>query len=388
LLRSLDYYVLIAFAIVQFRITILLLRAARARLSKRALPAIYLLAIFGNALLIAAYTCTISELISRWRLRPVPANIVGALWIFYLMIAGVFVVVQMLVQLARKKLDPQVNPGRRRMLTSAATTAMAAPFAVIAYGALVERSSLRTIEHDLPVENLPRALDGFRILQVSDIHMGTFLDEQTFSRFIDQAVELRPDLAVVTGDLISVYGDPLEACMRQLARIKADAGVFGCLGNHERYADVEGRTSQLGAEAGIRFLRRQNHQLRFGDATLNIAGVDYEPSSQRAHYLRGAERLIVPGATNLLLSHNPDVLPAAAAKGFDAMLAGHTHGGQVAIEILDTAISPASFVTPFVYGLYRRGKMTGYVTRGIGTIGIPARIGAPPEIAVLRLRKA
>jgi hypothetical protein len=121
---------------------------------------------------------------------------------------------------------------------------------------------------------------------------------------------------------------------------------------------------------------------------LHVAGVDYQPLFQKDNYLRGAGRLVIPGETNLLLSHNPDVFPVAARQGYNLMLSGHTHGGQVSVEILDQAINPARFLTPYVYGLYRQGPAAAYVTRGIGTIGIPARIGAPPEISLLRLRKA
>ena len=96
----------------------------------------------------------------------------------------------------------------------------------------------------------------------------------------------------------------------------------------------------------------------------------------------------MPGATNILLQHSPDVFPVAARQGYNLLLAGHTHGGQVTVEILDQSINPARFFTPFVYGTYRMGDATAYVTRGIGTIGVPARIGAPPEISLLRLRKA
>ena len=139
---------------------------------------------------------------------------------------------------------------------------------------------------------------------------------------------------------------------------------------------------------GIRFLRGEAQALRFGNATLNLAGLDFQPQRMRDRYLHGAERLIVPGATNILLQHNPDVFPAAARQGYNLLLAGHTHGGQVTVEILDQSINPARFFTPYVYGLYRQGNAAAYVTRGIGTIGIPARIGAPPEISLLRLRKA
>jgi hypothetical protein len=180
----------------------------------------------------------------------------------------------------------------------------------------------------------------------------------------------------------------LDACIRQLARIKSDAGTFACMGNHERYAGAERQAEEAGARAGIRFLRGRAQTLRFGNSLLNLAGVDYQSLADRGHYLRGAERLVVPGAVNVLLSHNPDVFPVAARQGYNLLLAGHTHGGQVTVEILDQSINPARFFTPYVYGLFRAGRSAAYVTRGIGTIGIPARIGAPPEISILRLRKA
>jgi uncharacterized protein len=160
------------------------------------------------------------------------------------------------------------------------------------------------------------------------------------------------------------------------------------MGNHERYAKAEDYTQQASARRGIRFLRGQAQGLRFGSATLNLAGVDHQSKAGGRRYLIGAEQLVQPGSVNVLLSHNPDVFPVAAAQGYNLMLAGHTHGGQVTVEILDQSVNPARFFTPYVYGLYRSGAAAAYVTRGIGTIGIPARIGAPPEISVLRLRKA
>jgi hypothetical protein len=119
---------------------------------------------------------------------------------------------------------------------------------------------------------------------------------------------------------------------------------------------------------------------------LNLAGVDYQTSTEP--YLQKAGALVVPGACNVLLSHNPGVFPVAAGQGWNLTLSGHTHGGQVTVEILDQSLNPARFFTPYVHGLYRLGAAALYVTRGIGAIGFPARIGAPPEITLLRLRKA
>ncbi|HJT88288.1 MAG TPA: hypothetical protein VJ732_10540, partial [Bryobacteraceae bacterium] len=154
------------------------------------------------------------------------------------------------------------------------------------------------------------------------------------------------------------------------------------------YARVEARATRLAARRGIRFLRGESQQLRFGESVLNVAGVDYQPLFHKDRYLRGAEHLVAPGAFNLLLSHNPDVFPVAVQQGYDLMLSGHTHGGQIQIEIFDQAVNPARFVTPYVNGLYRQDNAAAYVTPGIGTVGIPVRMGVPPEISLLRLRKA
>jgi hypothetical protein len=101
-----------------------------------------------------------------------------------------------------------------------------------------------------------------------------------------------------------------------------------------------------------------------------------------------AEELVRPGVANLLLSHNPDVFPIAVKKGFEAVLSGHTHGGQVTVEYLNQALNIARFNTPYVAGLYRIDGRSCYVTAGIGTIALPVRLGAPPEITVARLTRA
>ena len=341
--------------------------------------AVYL---FGAAVL-ACYLCSCLPAASG----PIPTILAGA-GIAYAAVAVVAACAGLAVRAVRKHLNAETDVGRRRALNVAGALAVASPFAAMGYGALVQRTDFRVREFDVALPGLPAGLDGLRILQLSDLHLSAFLSERELARVIDAAIELRPNLAVVTGDLITDAGDPLDACIRQIARLKADAGVFGCLGNHERFARAENYTARAAAAAGVPFLRGRARQLRFGDSILNLAGVDYQSSSDKRGYLRGAGRLLVPGACNVLLSHNPDVFPAAAGQGWNLQLSGHTHGGQVTVEIFDQAINPARFFTPYVYGLFRSGASAAYVTRGIGTLGIPVRLGAPPEIAVLRLRKA
>jgi predicted MPP superfamily phosphohydrolase len=141
--------------------------------------------------------------------------------------------------------------------------------------------------------------------------------------------------------------------------------------------------AQRGARLGIRFLRTAAAPLKFGAAAVNLAGVDYQAKHQP--YLTGADRMLQPGAFNILLSHNPDVFPVAADMGYDLTIAGHTHGGQVRVEILSEDLNVARFFTPYVDGLYRKGAASIFVSRGIGTIVLPARVGSNPEVALLRL---
>ncbi len=363
-----------------------LLAAIRPRLSPRAMRMVWVFALLFYTVVAFAFALGFSFLVSRYRLPARPSEVAGG--IAQILVFGstasylAYLVFRFLADRAGK---PNFSPTRRRLLNVTGGALVAAPFAMVGYGAFVERLDFHVREVEIPIPNLQDNLDGLRLLHLSDIHLSAFLSEKDLARVIDSANELRPHLALVTGDLITSVGDPLDACLRQISRLRADAGILACMGNHEHYAKVEKYTEQAGAQLGIPFLRNQTRALRFGNATLNVAGVDYQRSNRT--YLQGAERMVHPGAFNLLMSHNPDVFPAAVKKGYDLTLAGHTHGGQVTVEILNQPVNAARFFTPFVYGLYRDGAAAAYVTRGIGTIGVPVRFGAPPEIALLRLRK-
>ena len=313
----------------------------------------------------------------------------GYMWIFLTSLAAaIFFAFRFLV----KKIPGEHSPGRRRALSAATTVAIAVPAAALAFGAFVERNDYGLTELDFPVPGLHPDLDGYRIMQISDLHVSPFLSVKQMARVIDMANEARPDLSVFTGDLITAPGDPLIAAIRELVRLRAPDGVLGCMGNHEAYVGCRNFLERRARPGGVDFLRLRNTQVRRGQGVLNIAGVDYQRNEYRDTYLAGTDKLIVPAATNLLLSHNPDVFPAAVRIGFHGVLSGHTHGGQINIEILHQNVNPARFRTPFTKGLYRWGlagaaPATCYVTTGVGTIGMPIRLGAPPEIALLRLRR-
>jgi uncharacterized protein len=333
-------------------------------------------AVFASVIIIS-----IAAVLSPSRIsRHLPNDFVVAIRAVGIMTCALVMYTTVLALVLRRV--PAVNRGRRNALKAASAIAVGMPLTVAA-AAFIKRDQLRFVELDMPVPNLPKDLRGLRLVQITDIHLSPLVSESLLARAIDMANEARGAITIVTGDLISRRGDPLDVCLRQLARLRSDAGTFGCMGNHETYAGAETYTTASGKRLGLRFLRSEAVPLRFGDATLNLVGVDYQRRESR--YLRGTESLILPGATNLLLSHNPDVFQVAAAQGFDVTLAGHTHGGQVNFEIIHPTLNVARFYTPYVYGLYEAGDKRLFVSRGVGTIGVPARLGAPPEVAVLRL---
>ncbi len=286
-------------------------------------------------------------------------------------------------RLAKRGASPH-SVTRRHFLRTAHAAAFVAPPAVL--GAMfIQRNRVELREHKLEIPNLPAGLDGVRLVQLTDIHMGPFLSRRDLEHAVAMANETRAHVALVTGDLITNRGDPLDACLDALAALRAEAGIFGCLGNHEQYAGAQDYSETEGARRGLRFLRGTAAPLRFANATLNLAGVDYQ--RLREPYLVGAEKMLQPGAFNVLLSHNPDVFPVAARQGFPLTISGHTHGGQVRVEILSADLNMARFYTPYVDGLYRQDAASIFVSRGIGTIGIPARFGAPPEVSLLTLTR-
>jgi predicted MPP superfamily phosphohydrolase len=275
----------------------------------------------------------------------------------------------------------RTNQPRRALLH---TAALALPAATLGYGVFIERERFRLREIDIPIPRLPRELHGLRIVQLTDMHCSPFLSPRDLERAVHIANDTRAHLALVTGDLITTGRDPLDGCMDVLSKLKADAGIYGCMGNHETYASAENYVDQRGRRLGMRFLRDSRALLTFSGKTINLAGVDYQQFLRP--YLIGAERLADPTASvNILLSHNPDVFPTAARKGFDLTISGHTHGGQVTVEILRQHANVARFFTPYVDGLYQENEKAVYVSRGIGTIGLPARICAPPEVSLIRL---
>jgi uncharacterized protein len=279
---------------------------------------------------------------------------------------------------------PAFNKQRRRFLRVSSIAACAVPAAVIGTG-IITRKDFQIIEQDIAFPNLPAGLDGLRLVQISDIHMSAFFSRSDLRRVVDAANGLRGDLLFVTGDLITSKRDPLDDCLTELARLRSGNGIYGCMGNHEAYAKCQTYTKRVAHRLGMDFLRYENRLLTFANSKLNLIGIDHQFVPNR---LPGVEVLRNPEAFNLLLSHTPAIFPLAEKQKMDLTVSGHTHGGQINLEIAGTNFNLVDLTTPFTKGLYRRGESALYVNSGLGTIGVPVRIGAPPEITVIRLCKS
>ncbi len=289
---------------------------------------------------------------------------------------------------------PQVNLARRNLLTNAgrAVPLLAAGTSSVGLANGYTQFTVREIDIRLP--GLPPAMDGFRIGQITDVHVGTFIDTRYLQDAVRAMNNAKVDLQVMTGDLIDDL-DQLDGTMAALSECDARHGMLAILGNHEHwrglepilqaYADVEARGGP------VRLLVDASHTFEHAGQAVRVVGVDY-PMSGRSHRVKtqrmqaSAEagfRDVAPGEVVLCLTHHPDFFPLAAERGARLTLAGHTHGGQVAF----LGVSAFWFAFKYMLGRYRQGDHQLYVSGGTGH-WLPFRIGVPTEVTVLTLRAA
>ena len=317
------------------------------------------------------------------------------LWWFFSSLVSFLVVVALSIPrgIARAARVEIQSPARRKFLGRTAAVATGAPFVAGAYGLLYGRLNLQVTNQLIRLPRLPRAFDGFRICQLSDIHIGPFMPAEEIRKFAAIANAQQADMVVLTGDFVTF--DPRTAVdvVDALRGLRAPFGVYGSLGNHETWAGVEVWITELFRQTGVPILRGTNVPIAAHGDSLNLIGVDFQsprrfgPSPPVRFPLRNIESLVDRDRVNILLSHNPDTFDRAAELGIDLSLAGHTHGGQVSLEFIHPGISPSRLVTPYVAGWFQKPGGQLYVNRGIGTIFIPIRLGAPPEITVYTLSK-
>jgi uncharacterized protein len=256
-------------------------------------------------------------------------------------------------------------------------------------GAAVGFSSERGAElRELAFEvlDLPPALRGLRILQLSDLHLGTGLDNRDLELILARAGAVRPDLVVLTGDTADRL-DSLRAALPLLSAFAPRLGTFAVLGNHEYMSGKLQEMVAAYAESGVTLLVNEARRLRVGDAELSVIGVDDPYGKAEQGFFERCLLACDPGKDagfRLLLSHRPDALDAAAARGIDLVLSGHTHGGQIGWwgRSLFERLGAASRM----WGFYREGATRLYTSSGAGD-WFPFRINCPREAPLLTLRE-
>jgi predicted MPP superfamily phosphohydrolase len=274
---------------------------------------------------------------------------------------------------------------RRQFLTGLAAAPLMALSATSAYALLIEPDHYELSETDIFIRDLPESFDGFRIVQVSDIHHSRIVSLAEVRRVVELAQSAKPDMVALTGDYTTMYRRYIEPCAEALGSLRAPEGVWAVLGNHDHYTDAQLTTRAL-ESAHISVLGNANTLLRRGADALQLSGVD-DWSWGRADWPRAFHGLDRK-RPSLLLSHQPRVLDLAETHGVSLILSGHTHGGQVSLPLIG---SPARFISSemkYERGLYEKNGTQLYVSRGTGVIGLPLRLGSRPEVALLRLRRA
>ncbi len=275
---------------------------------------------------------------------------------------------------------------RRRLLKGAAAFPAAAAAAGV-YGGTAGRTSIALREFSVPVPGIDDALDGFRIAQLSDIHLGLFFSLEEWRALLEKAAATGADALAVTGDLFD-DDDMNEEAARILDEFvpRFSKGIWFCYGNHEYFRNIEATEAAL-AQTRVHVLRDASALVVDGTRPLWFLGVDY-PRLRALFALDGAASMekamagVPKNAVKVLLAHHPDFFDAAASHGAELALAGHTHGGQ--LGIFGMPIVPPVF--KYMRGVYHVGKTFGYVHSGNGS-WFPYRLGCPPEIAVFVLKK-
>ena len=384
---------------------------ARSGIARRLrVPVLAAFVIFNAALVVVA--------ILRMRGATFPDWVVySAVYPFYLWHSATFVVAFTLLAVALLKLPfrglwaglkrvPAINGGvtswkarpavqrfdrsRRVFLRRSVYGLTAASFGGTAYGMIVEKHGCEVTESTMLVPGLPPAFSGYSIGLVTDIHSSMYMRKRDMQEYVRMLNDMDADLIVVGGDLVNALPEEVLPFADAFSGLRSRDGAFGVLGNHDFYSrDPEG-VMQTATEAGVRILRDDSVMIRRGDAAIRLLGID--DVGNEAAALRRLDKALArtPGdAPSILMCHRPYYLEQAASRGIEVMLSGHTHGGQIVFgKFADTTFTPAALASPYVAGWYREGKTQLYVSRGIGTVGIPVRLNCPPELTRIVLRPA
>ncbi len=280
--------------------------------------------------------------------------------------------------------DPAADPERRQFLLQATNIGLLGAAGMLtSYGIYEARKRPGIVEITTPLKNLPAAFDGFRIVQITDIHAGLTIRRDWIETVVEEVKALSPDLIAFTGDMVDGSVERLRGDVEPLAQLEAPYGKYFVTGNHEYYSGVEPWVQEA-RRLGYVVLLNQHILVRKGRDAFVLAGVtDYTGGQFLASHRSDPAKALFgapEGVPRVLMAHQPRTLYQTASLGVDLMLSGHTHGGQfIPWNLL------ATIGQPYIRGLHNHHGMWVYVSKGTGYWGPPVRIGARSEITVVTL---
>lgn len=279
-----------------------------------------------------------------------------------------------------------IDTSRRAFLQTSAVGLSAYSFIGAASG-IAEDGEFEIIRKTISIPNLPEKFKGFTIGMMSDIHSSVFMNKDDMSVYVRAMNELKTDLIVVTGDFVNSKTEEVHPFAEAFSELKAEHGVYGCLGNHDFFArDVEFVAKKVD-ECGVRLLRNDAVKVYKEGSFLNLLGVDdIGRNVDPTEYMTKALSFAHNDQPKILLCHKPYYFQQANELGIALTLSGHTHGGQVVFgKVENTRVTLAALASKYVSGLYSLGSSQLYVNNGIGYTGLPLRINCPAELTVITL---
>lgn len=293
---------------------------------------------------------------------------------------------------------------RSEFLMKGALIAASIPFATMSFGIISGAHDYRIRRKVITLKNLPKAFDGIKLAQLSDIHSGSFFHKTAVKGGVEMLLKEKPDLVFFTGDLVNGRAEEMKEYAEVFEKVKAPLGVYSSLGNHdygdyEQWSSMDAKRKNLDTliathkRMGWNILLNENTRVKVDGEEIALLGIENWGAGRFSKYgdmqktYHGSEDAPV----KILLSHDPSHWDAQVRPNFpdvDLMLAGHTHGFQFGIEVGDFKWSPSQYAYKQWAGLHQEGEQFLYVNRGFGYIGYPGRIGIPPEITILELKRA
>ncbi|MFZ5973252.1 MAG: metallophosphoesterase [Bacteroidota bacterium] len=293
---------------------------------------------------------------------------------------------------------------RSEFISKAALVATAVPFGAMAYGIISGAHDYRVKRVTVKLPNLPRSFDGIKIGHLSDIHSGSFWNKTAVKGGVEMMLKEKPDLIFFTGDLVNNEASEVKDYLGIFDKLRAPLGVYSVTGNHD-YGDYKSWTTREEKEQnfrnlveahkhmGFHILMNENKIIEQGGDKLAILGIENWGGGRFAKYgkLNQAHQRTEEAAVKLLLSHDPSHWDAQVRPMYpdiDMAFAGHTHGFQFGVELGDFKWSPSQYAYKQWAGLYQEGQQYLYVNRGFGYLGYPGRLGMPPELTIVELKRA